>query len=499
MMQSTRAIRLIAGVTLLVTSISISVTLDLWQMTLSSLIVVGDIGPYSRLIFRIILLSLIVPGLVLITWEPFGKLLGHGQQYLDRLSERSFLLRTLSVAAVLRIVAVIVMPLRLYVDWATYHKLALLWASTGEYCAGSHPTGYFPPGWPFFLSRLYLIFGEDPHAGIVANIALGVGIVYLSFRLARRVWGATVARWTAVIMSVFPSQILFTNLLCSEILFTFLFLFSLDVTLGRSLKQVKALARSFLSGLLLGLATLVRSMTLVFPLAIIPVFFRQAAGKRAAGLRWLALSGGLLLVTVPWIVRNYDQVGRATISTNGGVTLFIGNHPPANVDYRSLNPANLPWEACPDEAHVDSLGYSLGWAYIWQDPLAFLKRGVLKVMVTMGSDISGLTYELIATAKEGKFSSTAWFAVAVQSFYYVILLLVAGGIIRFARTPALRNAGGYLFLLTFLYWLAGHFVFFGSGRFHFPIVPLLAGFAGLAVAGIARRRGQHILTTQEPT
>jgi len=492
-MRSASAIRLIAGVVLLLTGASALMAFDLWQAKLAGLSPDGAVQPLSWLTLRIMLLSLFAPGVLLLMWEPSHKLIVRTQQYLDRLSGRTFLIGVLTVAAAMRIMVVVIMPLRLLTDWATYHELAVLWVTTGEYTDGHYPTGYFPPGWPFFLSRLYLIFGENPQAGVIANIILGLGIVYLGYRLIHRIWGTTPARWTAIILAIFPSQVLATNMLCSEILFTFLFLLSLDIVLRQSLNQREALGRSFMSGLLLGLATLVRSITLVFPLVILPFFLRQPTGNKVAVFRWLALVIGLSLVTVPWIVRNYNRVGRATISTNGGVNFYIGNNLRSGAGYSQPDPAIFPMLTAADEAHDDRLGYKLGWEYICQKPVAFFKRGVVKVAFMMASDSRELDYELMVSASAARFAFLALFAMLAQSFYFIFIVFAAWGIGKSITLQNLRKAGGYLFLLIILYWLAVHFVFFGDGRFHFPIVPLLAGFAGLAIAGIARGRG-HIIT-----
>ena len=79
-------------------------------------------------------------------------------------------------------------------------------------------------------------------------------------------------------------------------------------------------------------------------------------------------------------------------------------------------------------------------------------------------------------------------AVAAQALYFVVVLLACGGIFAFMRFPGYRSAGAWLMLLIIVYWLAVHFVFFGDGRFHFPIVPILAGFAGVTLSGVNRSK-----------
>ncbi len=483
----TRIIRLVVGVSLLLISISAVVYFDIWPMALSGLTTNIGLAPHSWLTVRIILISLWLPGLLCLAWGPFRKVLFHSQQSIDRLSDQIFLFYVLALAAVLRVLAIFILPLRLWIDWEAYYRLALLWATTGAYTIGAQPTAYYPPGWPFFLSRLYLVLPGNPHVGVAANIALGIGIVYLGFRITQKIWGRTPARWTAIILAIFPSQVLFVNILCSEILFTFLFLLFINLVLSQSPTRIKTYTRYFISGLFLGMATLTRSLTLVFPLVMIPFCWINPSRQTNAGLRWLVLVAGLALVTAPWTIRNYHQIGRATISTNGGIDFYAGNHKPSSEIDQLLSPARMPWDTLRNEAHLDRLGYQLGMAYIRENPAAFLVRGMQKTIFMMTSDTNPFTYELINAAKTERMTSYVWSTVIVQAYYLTFLGFVGMGIVVFIRRPCQRNSGGFLLILTICYWLAVHFVFFGIGRFHFPLVPLMAGFAGLAIADITRR------------
>lgn len=484
-MLSMRNIRPAVGMILSAISISAAVHFAIWPKMLTGLTTNIGLAPHSWLTIRIILISLILPGLLCMAWAPTRRLLVSTQRLIDGLSDRIFLFIVLSLAAMARIIATVIMPLRLWADWDTYHRLALLWAATGEYTIGQQPTAFFPPGWPFFLSRLYLVFGGMPEVGNVANIVLGVAIVYLGFRITRKIWETAAARWTAIVLAIFPSQVLFTHLLCSEILFTFLFLISINVLLGRSTTPCSRYLRCFLSGIFLGATTLTRSLTLALPLALIPFFLKDYRGKMTASLRWLVLMAGVLLVIGPWLIRNHQEMGRITISTNGGVDFYAGNHPSGKAEPQFI-PSGLPWDTTRNEAQLDMSGYARGWRHIRQHPLAFVVGGFRKIVFMMTSDTGPFTYELFMMAQSGKITRYFWYAACTQSFYFVFLVFVGLGIIALPRNRSRHRPGGFLLLLIIMYWLAVHFVFFGIGRFHFPLVPFMAGFAGSALADTAR-------------
>jgi len=509
-MQSIRLIRVVAGLVLMAISVSAVFAFGRWQSMLFSLSADGVIEPATWVLLRILLISFAAPGILLTFWETCGSLQATIQKYIDCLSKTAFLTATLALAGMVRILLVELMPMQPAGDYAVYHELGRLWATMGEYSDGRYHTGYFPPGWPFLLSRLILVFGINPLAGVLTNIALSLGIVLVAYRLSKRIWGESAGRWTAVILAFCPSQVMFSNLLCSEILFTFLFLFSLDLTLDQSPSIVKALAQSLFSGLILGAATLVRSVTAIYPLILIPLFFRRPITNKQPWLRWMMVLAGFALVVIPWIIRNHSQVGRTTISTNGGVNFYIGNNPHSVLGFRSPDldlfhlrtadqirgarggPIHLVHGISrmrpTDQAYDDSLGYKLGWEYIRRKPAAFLKRGILNISYMMALDTDGPNVQPIQTTRKGHLNFIVWYTLAAQVYYFAILSCSILGIIWFVRSPGFRNRGAWLYLLTILYWLSVHFMFFGRARFHFPIVPLLAGFASLAICEITRRR-----------
>jgi hypothetical protein len=87
-----------------------------------------------------------------------------------------------------------------------------------------------------------------------------------------------------------------------------------------------SLVETMLLGALIGLAALTRSEgLLLLPLLAIPIAI-VAAGRR---LRVLAvLVGACALVLSPWVIRNWADFGRPTLSTNDGTTLAGANCQP---------------------------------------------------------------------------------------------------------------------------------------------------------------------------
>ncbi len=480
-------IRVFIGSFFIVIAISAVVGFGNWQQALAGLSPDGQVTEYSWVALRIMLAALFVPGVALVAPTPIIALLVRGHAALARLPISTFLTYTLGAAVMLRIVVILIMPLRLVSDFAFYDRLAMLWVSHGEYTDGSHPTSYFPPGWPFFLSRLYLVFGHHPQIGIVANVAFGTGVVNFTWRLVRRIWGESRARWAALIVAVMPNELLFTNVLGSEGLFTLLLLGSLILLMPGRERGLELGARALVGGIFLGMATLTRSLAFMLPIVLLGVYLIYDGASRRTAIRWVVCVAGLLIVTVPWIMRNEARLGRATISTNAGMNFYIGNNPTAGVGYNNPPQQISPQTTAADEAREDSLGFALGKQYTLAHPFAFLVRGALKSVYFLTSDMDVVALDVGEAANRAVFDRYCWLALAVQSVWWAFLIGVALGVLYFLRSSPSHDAGGLLLLGIILYWVAVHFVFFGTGRFHMPIVPAMAAFAGLAMT----RFGEH--------
>jgi len=185
-------------------------------------------------------------------------------------------------------------------------------------------------------------------------------------------------------------------------------------------------------------------------------------------------------VVVPWIVRNYYAVGAPSISTNTGINLFIGNQPGSGMGYNRDIANRFDLDTMP-ETYVDSVAWHEAWDYIFKNPGTFVKRGFLKVGFLYAVDFDALQYGLIVAAEESKANYAVYMGLLSEMYYLIVLLSAVLGIVFYCTYRQIRSPGGHLLLMTILYWTAVHFLFHGKGRYHFPIVFILAAFAGLFI------------------
>jgi len=436
----------------------------------------NEIVPHTLLQLRLVLIGLGVAGLVLMLKRPFSRLLAQLNFRIGQLSRKQFLVIFLSTAVVFRVMALF-LPFHLWGDWQTYNMLAAEWAKTGSYSVDGIPYAYRPPVYPFFLMIIYEIFGQVPRLGAGFNVVFSTGIVYLSYRIVQIIWGDRKARLTAIILVFFPSQILFTNKLATEPLFTMLLLSGLYFMLFAVRRKKYALI--FLGGMTLGIAALTRAIALAYIVIPVLYLFLQKGTIRQKTRNAMLLVLGLILVVVPWMYRNYDLKGSFTIATNTGINLLIGNAPGSGMGWNQDITEQFDAGDPRQQVYVDSAATAMAIEYIQSDPIGFIKRGVLKLGYFYAVDMEGVWNELVIAADENRFDNYVLTGLLAESYYLVLLMFAVFGLYRYARMRDIRSPGGFLLWGTILYWTAVHFVFFGDGRFHFPIIPMIAAFASL--------------------
>jgi 4-amino-4-deoxy-L-arabinose transferase-like glycosyltransferase len=216
-------------------------------------------------------------------------------------------------------------------DGREFHLLANVLADTGRYLqplmhiyrGRDIPTAEKPPLYPTVLalpSRL----GLDSYAAHrVASCLLGAAAVALIGLLGRRVAGPRVGLIAAALAAVYPALWMLDASLRSESLY--LPLIVLVALLAYRVLDSPSTGRTALLGAAIGLAALTRSEALVLVLLLaVPVLV--GARPPRAPVAVAALLAGCLLVTGPWLARNWITFDRPTgISTNEGGLLAGAN------------------------------------------------------------------------------------------------------------------------------------------------------------------------------
>ena len=157
------------------------------------------------------------------------------------------------------------------------------------------------------------------------------------------------------------------------------------------------------------------------------------------------------------------------IATNGGFNFYVGNGPGANGAYRGIDE---PRTADFTELDWEREGYRLGLQHIVDNPAEWLSVLPRKFFHLWASDWAGVAY---STLPRGYPANLITFPMMVAQIYWVSIALIAA-VAVFSKPP--RNYWlkfpAVLFPLTLIYWTIFHMMFFGTGRFHMQVIPLIA-------------------------
>ncbi len=168
------------------------------------------------------------------------------------------------------------------------------------------------PGYPLILAGLIVAFGQSFFAVKVVNVLFALGTAYLIARVVRSLSTSQWPMLAAPLLYLFHPGTLIAESRCGvEVIFSFLIVLFV-LTLMRAIESAKARAY-MISGLVLGITVLVRSVPLLFPiwlLAYLLLFERRRASIFLACRNVAILMATVLIVLSPWIIRNYRLTGK---------------------------------------------------------------------------------------------------------------------------------------------------------------------------------------------
>jgi 4-amino-4-deoxy-L-arabinose transferase-like glycosyltransferase len=176
-----------------------------------------------------------------------------------------------------------------------------------------------PPGYALFAAGTILLLGDDLRALAFVQQVLGVATALLAYGLGRITFGRAAGLLAGLLVAINGALIVSGQSIMTETLFTFLLLLTLLLLLkaGKSGHWGWAL----LAGVVLGAAALTRPVAQILVLAVPLAFLLYAprAWRRPwPVVRSSAIVGlGVLLVMVPWMLRNMAEHG--TLSAAGGL------------------------------------------------------------------------------------------------------------------------------------------------------------------------------------
>jgi hypothetical protein len=202
-------------------------------------------------------------------------------------------------------------------DSADYFSAAYTWLSSGELHLSLKRT----PLYPAYLAGLIQLVGPSLDRLLVAQHALGLLTVALTYLLGRLAFGPLAAGVAAMAMALNGSMLTMEHLLISENLFTPLLLAALAAFCLALRTQRSGVW--LLAGVLLGLCTLSRPLGFAVVLALLVILPFSITPTRSTLLRaTVLLLLGAAICIAPWMVRQAMVHERAVVNGGLGDAMF---------------------------------------------------------------------------------------------------------------------------------------------------------------------------------
>lgn len=415
---------------------------------------------------------------------------GSRSQLLPEWSIQRWLLVLVLVSIAVRVVWILYARTIPVSDFAEYDARGWRIAEgEGFVDSSGEPSSFQGVGYPAFLAGIYFVWGHSVLVAQFVNALLGGLTVFLTFAVARRMVSDSRALLAAAVIGFTPSQVLYSSVLTTETLFTVLFIgFIWLVWPGPRFRQNWRVL--LVAGVILGLSWLIRPTLMLFPIALVLMLV-------ATRMRWsraISLSVGFgvvaILVVIPWAARNAVVMDTLSLDTAGGVNFWIGNGPHATGTYVKL-PADNPIVEYDNEVDRNKAGFRLGLEYIADQPVDWVASFPQKFWHLWVSDMSAVNWSTQATERSIPSIIPQALEALAQGYYMLLVLLMAPAILVTVVRPKSASPLSVLVLGVLVYWSLFHFMGFGAGRFHFPVIPLIAIAAAdqlYDIAGRVRKR-----------
>ncbi len=181
------------------------------------------------------------------------------------------------------------------------------------------------PLYPWFLSVLLRLFGDDLLAVRLVQAALGAATCGFTFLAGRRAFDARTGLFAALFAAVYWVLVYFDGELLLESLSVPLTTLALWLSLRLDATRPR---RALLAGLVWGLSAITRPTVLAFvPFLVLGRLLHHRAARTRPLVEAALLLVGVALPILPVAITNAQRGDFALVSTQAGVNLWIGNNP----------------------------------------------------------------------------------------------------------------------------------------------------------------------------
>ena len=344
-------------------------------------------------------------------------------------------------------------------DALDYHEHAMRLAETQSYTAFGIPTAYRPIGFPAVLSIAYMVY---PHV-ISGFILQSMFIALTAFCCGLILFDAGISEMKSLIGAgiylLLPMTWVQSMTLMSEPLAICAMMLSITIRF----RYANIVSRG-IEGMLWGIAILARPIMLFCAIAIFLIDLKQRPHSKSLIISFFVCCS---LTLMPWMIRNAIVLGAPVIASNTGINLYIGNNPEANGSYNVASGMKT-FDLLP-EMKAQQSAMKEAFNYIIANPISSLMMIPKKIAYLFSSDVY-LPLQLFP--RQGKSYREDITNLPGWSFILIvpgaILTLIALSHVRMMKELEEKD---YFFALM-IGMILPCMIFFGSPRYHEPMMPL---------------------------
>ncbi len=401
-------------------------------------------------------------------------------QKIQKISPKTWIVTAATLALILRIVFVLATPnigSPASMDAGTYHSIAVnLLEGKGYSEDGQNPSIFVAPLYPLFIFVIYKFLGIHPMLIELIQCFLGIGIGLFTFLIARKYFSEKVSLLAFIVVLFFPDLFVISTYMYTETLFVFLFLALVYSAL--MVAEKPTLGRIALGGLITGLATLTRGVTMLFPAIFFLVLLFRFHLLKAVKITVL-YSLFFVLPIIPWTIRNYVTFHAVVpIAVGSGDVLWTGNYLPFDGKYNYDKTMAL----------MDSM--TAGMNQVERDAklVAEAKKNIAaepvkSVWLMVRKFFRFWTWVYESAPSGQKRVTNGLIKLVLEVTYYPLLILFLLGLYITRK----RWKEFVLIDLLLLYYASLHAVMLVVPRYRIPVIPLMVIFAATAVDWLFHR------------
>lgn len=410
---------------------------------------------------------------------------------IQRGSTKHFLILSLFVIILLRLIWIIKVPTVPYSDFEVYNNFAISIAKQFPVHVLSINYAERGFGYCFVLGMIYKIFGINLFIAKLLNVFFSALIGILLYLITRHLFDERAARIATVLFSIWPAQIMYTSVLASEHIFILFIFLGIAVILGitkvkldnKYVKLDNKYANVFLAGIVFGLAYTIRFLSLVVVatgvLALLSIHEETFKKRfRTSFSLMLGFAVVWICVTVLGAIVNIPSDPSAGIQNS----LLMGT----NYEYSGhWNPVDSQvWrDNSPEEAKKIAL--ETGLSRITENPERFIKLMFEKFNEIWGDESFGVDWSTVAmdsTILPSFIIQDQMLMFAVSQFYYfVILFFSLLGCCKLRNTKL--NVGIRFLFMIFLTFVLLHSFLEVQSRYHYPWEVIFLMLGGYGIGG----------------